>query len=1246
MATFSVTNTNDIGAGSLRQAIREANALAGRDTINFDGVFADSIADTITLGSSLNIKDDLSIEGTGAEKLIVSGNNNSSVFEIKSGITLEIDGLTVANGRSLNAGEFGLIIGGGILNAGTLTVSDSIITDNTADSQGGGIYSSGTLTINNSTISNNASGQYGSGGGIYNSGTLTINNSTISNNASGGYGGGGGIYNTGTLTVNSSTISGNFGGYDRYSEGGGGILNSGVATVSNSTISNNSGRNVSGIYTYGTFILNNSTVSDNGGGEFASSISNDGTLTVNNTTISGSSDSGTGSGIRNSGTLTLNDSNITGNSGFAGSGIYNSGIATVNSSTISGNSVYGSGGGIYNSGTLTLSNSTISGNSAESGGAGIYNESTLFVNNSTIILNTSSSELESGAGIYNSNSGSANVKNSIIAGNTNTSTANPTNATFADDVRGNFVSNGYNLIGSFSSSTGFNASEQLNYSLQDVLDTTLKDNGGSVKTHALLIGSPAINGGNNSDIPTDTTDLDGDGDTTEQIPFDGRGSGFKRISGGQVDIGAFEAVINVINGTAADDILNGTPESDIIAGYEGKDTLTGGSGADAFIYTNIRQLGDTITDFQVGTDKFLLRQIFESLNLGNLNYASAISQGYLRFETQGTRTKALIDPDGNTGIGRAINLFTVSNVSATALNNANNFDFGLGITPPSTSIFTVTNTKDNGSGSLRKAIQDANAKAGKDIIKFDGVFADDIADTITLSGGSIVIRDDLSIDGTGAEKLAVSGNNTNLIFQINFGVTIDIVGLTITNGYSDLGGSIYNSGSLILANSIVRNNKSDYSGGGIYNTGSLTLTNSTISENKTGDLFDQYGGGIYNSDYGAVTLSNSTIKNNRAEYGGGIYSTNGSVTVSNSIFSGNEAEYLSFIGFSSGSGGGIYSTNSTLTVNNSTFSSNSANDQGGGIFSDRTLTVSNSKFDNNSANFQGSGIINHYGTLTVINSIFNNNSTNSGGGISNDGGTATVSYSTFNNNTVSAEGGGIDNGGTIAISNSTFSNNSSGTSGGGIYNGGTMTLTNSTINENSAKDVGGGIVSYYDTLIVNNSTISSNSAARGGGIFINATLTVNNSTITLNTAENEEAAGGIFNNESGTVTVKNSLIAGNNNSDVTGAFVSNGYNLIGSLSGSTGFNANEELNVPLEDVLDTTLQDNGGATKTHALVTGSRAINTGSNADIPTDTTDLDGDGNTTEPVPYDQRGSGFARISNGIVDIGAYEAVVNLIRS
>ncbi|MBE9034009.1 beta strand repeat-containing protein [aff. Roholtiella sp. LEGE 12411] len=669
MAIFGVSNTNDSGSGSLRQAILSANALTGKDIINFNGLFTDNTADTITLaGSSLSITDDLSIKGTGADLLTISGNNTSRVLELSSGITVEIAGLTIANGSNFSP-------------------DGSILDDYIG---GGGILNAGTLTINNSSIRNNSVGYQG--GGIYNSGNLKVSNSTISNNISGVYAGGGGIYNTGTLALSNSTISGNFGGSDLYGDGSGGIFNSGNLKVSNSTISNNSARFGGGIYNTSILELNNSTISGNNT-EVASGIFNIGTATISNSTLSDNYADGSGGSISNGGTLTVINSTINNNSAIFGGGIFNSNILTIISSTINSNA----GGGIFNNNILTIisstinsnagsgihndqtstaivSNSTISGNS----GRGIYNAGTVTVLNSTITLNNGSNfdypDGESGGvGIYNSNSGSATVKNSIIAGNVKITNDNGQTSSNSDDVAGNFSSNGYNLIGSLNGSTGFKSSEQLNVAITEVLDPTLRDNGGAVKTHALITASPAINGGKNADVPADTTDLDGDGNTTEKIPFDQRGSGFARISGGRVDIGAFEAVVNIINGTFGRNILKGTPGNDIITGYQGRDILTGGKGADAFVYTNIRDLADTITDLEIGTDKIVLRQLFRSLGLSNLNFASAISDGYLRFETQGSDTIILIDPDGSSGRSRALNLTVVSDVSATSLNNANNF---------------------------------------------------------------------------------------------------------------------------------------------------------------------------------------------------------------------------------------------------------------------------------------------------------------------------------------------------------------------------------------------------------------------------------------------------------------------------------------------------------------------------------------------------------------------------------------------
>ncbi|WP_341525829.1 choice-of-anchor Q domain-containing protein [Nostoc sp. UHCC 0302] len=965
---FTVTNINDSGSGSLRQAILDANAQAGQDIINFGGtVFADNIADTITLDSDLLITDDLSIDGTGADLLTLSGNNASRVFKITSGVNAVIEGLTIANGYNSD-------VGGGIYNSGNLKVRNSTISNNNSDSDGGGIFNDGSLKVRNSTISNNNSDS--NGGGIYDGEVI---NSTITGNSA--QGDGGGVYS---------------------------------GRVINSTITGNSARR-------------------DGGGIYDGEVIN--------STITGNSAQGDGGGIANVNSVI--SSTISSNSA-----VYGGGIANANSiinSTINGNSAQGDGGGIYQNTygvyRLMLNNSTLSGNSAQSAGGGLYFKGgkylELEVNNSTITGNSA----QDGGGIYYEPYFSdAKVNNSIIAGNFDISNNDPTNPTYSDVAGNSFSSNGFNLIGVFTQSSGFKASEQLRVPITTVLDITLQNNGGSVKTHALVYGSPAINSGNNADLPYDYPgDLDGDfNDLDEQIPFDGRGVGFDRISGGQVDIGAFEAVENVINGTPTRNIINGTAANDIITGYQGRDVLSGGAGADAFVYTNIWDLGDTISDFEVARDKIALKQLFESLNLGNLNFASAISGGYLGFKTQGSDTIVLIDPDGSSGQSREIKFLTVNGLSATALNNAANFVFAP--PTPSTSIFTVSNTNDNGSGSLRQAILDANASWGKDIIKFDGVFTDNIADTITLTSGSLFISEDLSIDGTGTNLLTISGNNTDRVFEINYDTTVDIEGLTIAG---------------------VNVSSSDFDEGNVS------------------------GGGIIN--FGTLTVSNSTIRDNSANYGGGVYN------------------------------------NGTLTLNSSTINSNSA--------------------------YQG----------------------------------------------------------------------------GGIYNSGILT--------------------------VNNSTISANSAGQGSGIFNANTLTVTNSSITFNTGYTnfeDEFVAGIY-NISYAVTVKNSIIAGNSyalfenptktfNFDVAGRFISNGYNLIGNISGSSGFNSSEQLGVPISEVLDTTLQDNGGKVKTHALLVGSPAINAGNNADVPQDTSDLDSDGNTTEPIPFDARGVGYQRISEGTVDIGAFE--------
>ena len=240
--TLTVTNTNDSGFGSLRDAM--ANAASG-DTINFSLAYPA----TITLASTLTMNTSLTISGPGASNLAISGNNAVQVFSIYGG-TVNISGVTIENGNS------GGNLGGGLENGGTLTLTNSTVSGNSATYDAGGIYNYGTLTLTNSTVSGNST--IYDAGGIYNQGTLTLTNSTVSGNST-TYDVGG-IYNCGTLTLTNSTVSGNSASWT------GGIYTYGPLTAKNSIVANNSGGNC---YLEGTITSQGHNLSDDASCAFA-----------------------------------------------------------------------------------------------------------------------------------------------------------------------------------------------------------------------------------------------------------------------------------------------------------------------------------------------------------------------------------------------------------------------------------------------------------------------------------------------------------------------------------------------------------------------------------------------------------------------------------------------------------------------------------------------------------------------------------------------------------------------------------------------------------------------------------------------------------------------------------------------------------------------------------------------------------------------------------------------------------------
>jgi hypothetical protein len=237
-STLTVTNNLDSGHGSLRDEIAHAQ---NRDTI----VFAPSLdGKTITLTSGeLDITaKSLTIDGPGANKLAVSGGNTSRVFEVAAASSVTLSGLTISNGNSVD--------GGGILNAGTLTVTGCTVSGNYTTNSGGGIYNTGTLTVSDCSLFGNIA-VYDGGGGIYNAGTLTVNGGNVSLNRAGA---GGGIYNAGTATVGHCTVSGNEAVSGDFYSVGGGIYNLGAGsalTVSNSIFTSNTPDNINGPFTDG-----------------------------------------------------------------------------------------------------------------------------------------------------------------------------------------------------------------------------------------------------------------------------------------------------------------------------------------------------------------------------------------------------------------------------------------------------------------------------------------------------------------------------------------------------------------------------------------------------------------------------------------------------------------------------------------------------------------------------------------------------------------------------------------------------------------------------------------------------------------------------------------------------------------------------------------------------------------------------------------------------------------------------------
>jgi hypothetical protein len=386
------------------------------------------------------------------------------------------------------------------------------------------------------------------------------------------------------------------------------------------------------------------------------------------------------------------------------------------------------------------------------------------------------------------------------------------------------------------------------------------------------------------------------------------------------------------------------------------------------------------------------------------------------------------------------------------------------------STFNVVNLADSGNGSLRAAVLAAEANPGADVIQF----AKQLNGTIKLTTGELLISTDLTIQGLGANRLTVSGNDSSRIFNVMGGVDeataidVSISGLTVSRGHADQGAGINQEGfaDLTLSKMVISNNHalSIFSGGGGIRTvgvgARLEITDGVIADNRVeGDdgSFVTFGGGIFVE--GATSVINrSAITGNRltgapdggTAIAGGIFNSDGAtMTITNSSVSNNRA--VGGVGGGEASGGGIINAfGSTLHVRNSILSGNEARGSDGEYIGQAI----------------GGAISNAFGSFAYISdSVLSGNRAVAGSGGFNDADDTSIG---------TAFGGAISSDTYLEVTRCTLVNNQA-------IGGNNATHIAPTTTDVGAAHGGAILVGFEGEAIIRDSAILNNKAIGGNG---------------------------------------------------------------------------------------------------------------------------------------------------------------------
>jgi hypothetical protein len=743
------------------------------------------------------------------------------------------------------------INGGGIYNAGALTVSNLTISGNSA-ADGGAIFNGGALTVSNATISGNSASQDGAGVYVPSGETLTLSNVTISGNVpvTNWQINGGGIFNAGAVTVSNLTISGN------TATNGGGMyfFPGGTLTVSDGTFSisgNTASQDGAGVYVANseTLMLGDVTITDNSAYGNGGAIDNLGTLTLSNATISGNiagynptlfgnNPGKNGGGIDNAGTLTLTNAEFTYNfSSGSGGGFHNNDGGTVTASNVSlfGNvatngggidndSVLPSGlvaltlsnvtlldnfatygGGIDNNGSQTLTDATISGNTADGLGGGIYNYSTsLIISNSTISGNNSASGDSSapqGGGIWSQ--APLTLTNVTISGNSAAGSGGGVYNSHAaltvqnSIVAGNTAPNEPDILGGITTDYGHN-----------LLGTALRPTNPKIVTTDVFSNQPLLSPLGNYGGPTQTLAL---------LP------GSLAIGKG----GPLTTVATQVTIIRSLSFFGLHPTATI--------TVTNAAGI---------LKGDSI---QIDGVQMVVQTVSGNILTVAATFNATFRKGDGVYPLGQTDQRGFSRPTTTADIG-AFQTQAALVVNTTADPVAN--------TP--TGLFTG---ESSGQFSLRDAVNLAIVTGGSNTITFASGSGQpfNTPQTITLATGLNLAHPGASITIQGplaGVTIAGGGAGSNFsVFTVAANTNAALKGLTITAGHTSTnGGGIDNNGTLAVTNDTLSANSAGNDGGGIDNTGALTVSNITLTGNVAPN-----GSGIDNEPGAKLTVNNASV---------------------------------------------------------------------------------------------------------------------------------------------------------------------------------------------------------------------------------------------------------------------------------------------------------------------------------------------------------------------------------------------------